>query len=148
MLKTAGAKHVFTPRPHTGNICPSWRHHVYVRQFHLPSCYSEGCSIAQLVACWPAVWQGRVQIPARHSREIFPAVIINVCDCKRLNKIKRVALPPGYSQNLLTVPASTVNTLTVSIQYTFYPPLSSPPPFSPAPLSPLLSHPQVQSKNL
>ena len=32
---------------------------------------SVGCSIAQLVACWPAVRQIRVQIPARHSREFF-----------------------------------------------------------------------------
>jgi hypothetical protein len=44
--------------------------------------------------------------------------------------------------------AGTVNTLTVPIQYTFYPPLSSPLPLLQPPLSPLLSHPQVHSKNL
>ena len=38
----------------------------------------------------------------------------------------------------------TVNTLSVPIQYTFYPPLSSPLPFS----SPSSPNPQVQSKNL
>jgi hypothetical protein len=32
-----------------------------------------GCSIAQLVACWPAVRQGTAQIPARDSRDLFPA---------------------------------------------------------------------------
>jgi hypothetical protein len=32
-----------------------------------------GCSIAQLVARWPATRQARVQIPARHPREVFPA---------------------------------------------------------------------------
>jgi hypothetical protein len=31
------------------------------------------CSIAQLVACWPAARQARVRIPARHYRESFPA---------------------------------------------------------------------------
>ncbi len=37
-------------------------------------CYSYirlGCSIAQLVARWPAVRQARGQIPARHPREVF-----------------------------------------------------------------------------
>jgi hypothetical protein len=32
-----------------------------------------GCSMAQLVVRWPAVWQARVQIPARHPREVFPS---------------------------------------------------------------------------
>ncbi len=36
---------MYLPRPHTGNIFPSWtvvvrRHHVYVREFHRPSCNS------------------------------------------------------------------------------------------------------------
>jgi hypothetical protein len=26
----------------------------------------KGCSMAQLVVRWPALWQARVQIPARH----------------------------------------------------------------------------------
>jgi hypothetical protein len=34
---------------------------------------SVGCSVAQLVVRWPAVWQARVQIPARHPREVFPS---------------------------------------------------------------------------
>jgi hypothetical protein len=36
---------MYLPRSHTENIFPSWtvvvrRHHVYVREFHLPSCNS------------------------------------------------------------------------------------------------------------
>ncbi len=36
---------MYLPRSHTGNIFPSrtvvvWRHHVYVREFHRPSCNS------------------------------------------------------------------------------------------------------------
>ncbi len=33
---------------------------------------SVGCSVAQLVVRWPAVRQARVQISARHPREVFP----------------------------------------------------------------------------
>ena len=38
---------MYLPRSHTGNIFPSWtvvvrRHHVYVREFHRPSCNSVG----------------------------------------------------------------------------------------------------------
>ncbi len=32
-----------------------------------------GCSVVQLVVRWPAVWQARVQIPARHPKEVFPS---------------------------------------------------------------------------
>jgi hypothetical protein len=44
ILKTA-VPSMYLPRSHTGNIFPSWtvvvrRHHVYVREFHHPSCYS------------------------------------------------------------------------------------------------------------
>jgi hypothetical protein len=32
-----------------------------------------GCSVAQMVMHWPAVWQARVQIPARRPRVVFPS---------------------------------------------------------------------------
>jgi hypothetical protein len=35
--------------------------------------YLLGCSVAQLIVLWPAVWQARVQISARHPREVFPS---------------------------------------------------------------------------
>jgi hypothetical protein len=48
------------PRSHTGNIFPSWtvvvrRHHVYVREFHLPSCNSVTTFPIPLLfsLCWP-----------------------------------------------------------------------------------------------
>jgi hypothetical protein len=41
---------MYLPRSYTGNIFPSWtvvvrRHHVYVREFHLPSCNSAAVDI-------------------------------------------------------------------------------------------------------
>jgi hypothetical protein len=45
---------MYLPLSHTGNIFPSWtvvirRHHVYVREFHRPSCNSVGRRV-QLLA--------------------------------------------------------------------------------------------------
>jgi hypothetical protein len=66
----------------------------------------------------------------------------------RLTTNKKIAGTGNTLTVWVTSCMGTVNTLSVPIQYTFYPPLSSPLHFSSPPLSPLLSHPQVQSKNL
>ncbi len=59
-----------------------------------------GCSIAQLVTCWPAARQARVRIPARHSREVFPAE----------KKQYRENLYYKGTVSVLSVLAGTVNT--------------------------------------
>ncbi len=50
------------------------------------------CSVAQLVVRWPAVWQARVQIPARHPKEGFSLL------AKQAMKTRREALANRYER--------------------------------------------------
>jgi hypothetical protein len=48
---------MYLPRSHTGNIFPSWivvvrRHHVYVREFHRPSCNSVQFAVSKSEINW------------------------------------------------------------------------------------------------
>jgi hypothetical protein len=67
----------YLPRSQTGNIFPSWtvvvrRHHVYVREFHLPSCYSVGPAREPLDAAREPLDPASEPIdPAR--KQLFPA---------------------------------------------------------------------------